>query len=406
VGTRPVSVTVDPSGKFIYVANIGSNDVSAFAINSNTGELIGLSPSTVAARLAPSSIAITGGNSLKFVAKFAYVANTNSNNLSAFSVDETDGALTNAPGSPFPTGQNPNAIGVDLFGKFAVATNTVALGANNASAFKIDPTTGTLTTAAGSPFNAGIQPQGVTIDPSSRFAYLLDHGTDTIAAFTINATTGALTAVPGSPFAAGFNPIAAAVDPSGRFLYVANSDSNNVSAFSINPTSGALTNVAGSPFIAGTNSSSVTVDPSGRYLFVGNSRSNNISAYLINSKTGALNPIAGSPFTDGNSPLALAVDPAGKFLYVANDLTNTVSAFVIIPDSGAINPISGFPFNVEAKVVDLSVDPSGKFLYVLVGTDRVSVFAINNQDGTVTAVSGSFATGTGAAKLTISGGVQ
>jgi 6-phosphogluconolactonase (cycloisomerase 2 family) len=150
----------------------------------------------------------------------------------------------------------------------------------------------------------------------------------------------------------------------------------------------------------------VTVDPSGRYLFVGNSRSNNISAYLINSKTGALNPIAGSPFTDGNSPLALAVDPAGKFLYVANDLTNTVSAFVIIPDSGAINPISGFPFNVEAKVVDLSVDPSGKFLYVLVGTDRVSVFAINNQDGTVTAVSGSFATGTGAAKLTISGGVQ
>jgi len=34
-GTLPVSVTVDPSGKFAYVANQASNDVSAYTINTN-----------------------------------------------------------------------------------------------------------------------------------------------------------------------------------------------------------------------------------------------------------------------------------------------------------------------------------------------------------------------------------
>lgn len=31
-GTNPYSVTVDPSGKFVYVANYGSNDISAYII--------------------------------------------------------------------------------------------------------------------------------------------------------------------------------------------------------------------------------------------------------------------------------------------------------------------------------------------------------------------------------------
>ena len=38
-GTGPGSVTVDPTGKFAYVANCGSDDVSAYTIDSTTGAL-------------------------------------------------------------------------------------------------------------------------------------------------------------------------------------------------------------------------------------------------------------------------------------------------------------------------------------------------------------------------------
>ena len=62
----------------------------------------------------------------------------------------------------------------------------------------------------------------MTVDPSGRFAYVANHGDDTVSAYTINSSTGALRAISGSPFAAGNHPDSVTVDPSGRFAYVAN----------------------------------------------------------------------------------------------------------------------------------------------------------------------------------------
>jgi hypothetical protein len=51
-------------------------------------------------------------------AQFAYVANLNSNNVSAYSIG-SGGVLTPVPGSPFPVGPNPASVAVDPTGKFA-----------------------------------------------------------------------------------------------------------------------------------------------------------------------------------------------------------------------------------------------------------------------------------------------
>ena len=88
----------------------------------------------------------------------------------------------------------------------------------------------------------------MAVEPSGKFAYVPNFGSNNISAYTIDATSGALTPVTGSPFSAGRGPYAVAVDPSGKFAYVANLDSNNVSAYTINAASGALTRVKGSPF--------------------------------------------------------------------------------------------------------------------------------------------------------------
>src|SRR5262249_62417919 len=55
-----------------------------------------------------------------------------------------------------------------------------------------------------------------------------------VSAYTINNATGALTPVDGSPFAAGAGSQSVTVDPTGRFVYVANLGSNDVSAYTIN----------------------------------------------------------------------------------------------------------------------------------------------------------------------------
>src|SRR5258708_36529159 len=62
-------------------------------------------------------------------AQFAYVPNVGSNNVSAYRIG-ANGALTPAPGAPFPTGGPPISVAVDPTGKVAdvpnVGTNKVS----------------------------------------------------------------------------------------------------------------------------------------------------------------------------------------------------------------------------------------------------------------------------------------
>ncbi len=191
---------------------------------------------------------------------FVYAANNGSNNVSAFSVTSSSGALTAVSGSPFAAGTAPTAIAADPRGKFVYVTNVLS---NNVSAYLVNSMSGTLTTVPGSPFSTGVGPTSVTVDPSGRFAYV--GAAPGVPAYTIDPASGALASIAGSPFAS--DAAAVAVHPAGKFLYATGFNVNNLSAFSINSSSGALTPVTGSPFTAGVgkNPLGIVVDPSGRF---------------------------------------------------------------------------------------------------------------------------------------------
>jgi hypothetical protein len=86
-GTSPVSIAVHPGGTFAYVANADSNTISAFAIDPATGFLTPGTVSTsglpIAAGAQPVSIAVDPAG------KFAYVANFTSNDVSTYSINAT-----------------------------------------------------------------------------------------------------------------------------------------------------------------------------------------------------------------------------------------------------------------------------------------------------------------------------
>src|SRR5580698_2137193 len=87
-------------------------------------------------------------------------------------------------------------------------------GSNDVSAFTINTGTGALATVPGSPFPAGNSPDSIAVDPTGRFAYVSNQTDSTVSAFTIDRGTGALQAVTGSPFATGPGPTSVAIDPS------------------------------------------------------------------------------------------------------------------------------------------------------------------------------------------------
>ncbi|NNM69475.1 MAG: beta-propeller fold lactonase family protein [Gallionella sp.] len=101
-----------------------------------------------------------GGGAAPFTPLFAYVANNYSNNVSAYTLNATSGALTPVAGSPFAAGAQPNSVTVDPSGKFAYVANA---GGNNVSAYTLNATSGALTPVVGSPFAAGGGPDSVAV---------------------------------------------------------------------------------------------------------------------------------------------------------------------------------------------------------------------------------------------------
>ena len=83
--------------QFVYVANRGSDNISAYSLSPKTGVLTALSGSPFANGAAPFSIALHPNS------RFLYLTNFNANTVSGYSIDDKTGALT-AVASPFATG--------------------------------------------------------------------------------------------------------------------------------------------------------------------------------------------------------------------------------------------------------------------------------------------------------------
>ena len=167
---------------------------------------------------------------------------TGTGGVFAYTIDSA-GALTAVPGSPFAlpgqTGSNSRPFGIVDTGSYVY----VALSATNQiAAFSITSSTGALVPVPGSPFSAGATP--TTLVFASGFLYALNDGG--ITGYSINSANGALTPLSGSPFAIVGGSMAA--DSFGEYLY--SNGLAGIQAFNVNFTSGALTLVAGSPFPA------------------------------------------------------------------------------------------------------------------------------------------------------------
>jgi 6-phosphogluconolactonase len=288
-GTNPNSITIDPTGKFVYVTNYGSHNITIYTIDTtigNKGALI--NPILVDAGANPYSITIIPSPAV-LSGKFAYVTNTGSDNISIYPINPTTGDLGAV--TTVTAGTKPYAITIDPSGEFAYVLNA---GANTISVYPINQATGVLDAIAS--VTDITKPSFMIIDPSGKYAYALQAESNTISIYLIDDITGALglaTAV-----TAGTKPYSLAIIPStatlsGKFAYAANVNSQKVSAYAINAGTGLLTEVTTSPFTAGTYPYCIAIDRLGEFAYALNAGSSTISVYQIDQTTGAL--IAGTP---------------------------------------------------------------------------------------------------------------
>jgi 6-phosphogluconolactonase (cycloisomerase 2 family) len=252
-GLSPYSTTSTPDKGHLYVANGGSNDVSVFAVDSGNGALTAVPGSPFAGGANPRALALysalTGHNGPPtHVEWYLYIANVGSNDLSAYRVDKTTGVPTPLLPASYASGFGPSAIAIHPDGPFLYSAN--AGGSNDISAFQMDNNSGGLTPLAGSPFASGSSVSSLAFGAGGNFLYAADAsgGAAAIYGFSVapwgDPNGGALTGLAGFP-----HPLPSCTfivaDQTGTYLYA--TDGTDLLGYGIDANTGALTRSPASP---------------------------------------------------------------------------------------------------------------------------------------------------------------
>jgi 6-phosphogluconolactonase len=307
-----------------------NSGIAVYTISDITGKFTELLGSPYPTGISPTQAVLAPSG------KFVYLANGGENDISLFQV-ASSGVLTEVMPRT-PTDVKPSALAIDPGGAFLYVTNA---DSNTIQSFKIDTTKGTLTAASSAP--TAFTPLKLAIAPSGKLIYVSNNSSNSVSGYAID-SSGGFTPVPGSPYPVGLGPNGITVDPTGTFLYVASLTGGNFSGFTIDSGTGALTVMSGSPYAVAVSTtviplSAVMVDRSGKYLYVSALNANRIYGYTINSKTGVPALISSSPFATGGGPAFISNDAEGQFLFVGNQSTSNVSVFRITQSTGVLTSI-------------------------------------------------------------------
>ena len=391
-GTIPRTLTVDPSGQFLYSSDY-DNYLRVYKLQADgTPKFV----RAVATRSGQLTMAMIPGDSpATYTPDSIFVATAGDDLLTGYVIGR-DGSLTGQGSVATPN--TPTSLALLPWGTKALATATGAPSTSNIGAYVVSPLTGSSTVSMflGDAAIAG----GVVVEPSEKYAFQSDSSAGVLRTYGNFGSSfwGLLSYDPGNgapvystfPAGAGAGPMA--MVPSGRYLYVANQGANSITAFAFWGELFEMTTQYvgggypdGSPYAIGAKPIAMAADPMGLYLYVV-CDDNSVRVYSIDSLAGGhITKVASLALPA--TPTSVTSDATGRFLYVG-DAAGDVSPFGVDPGTGALTALT--PNLLPAAVTAISVESSGQFAYVLCGpaggsaanNGSINAFKVNT-DGTL-----------------------
>lgn len=319
------------SKEIIYIGTFdtrGSKGLYVMEFDRNNLELIPLQ--TVDHRRSPNFQAINpGGDYLYSVSGHSFSGDKPFDTVSAYSINSNTGELT-LINEQSAEGRGACHVSVDPKGKFIYVSN---YSSGNLSVYEIRED-GSLTEAVdvvqhkGSSVNQQRQEaphvHSIIPSPDGRFIYASDLGIDKIMIYEVDRETGELSPAD-TPFVentAGAGPRHFAMHPAGEFAYSAEELSSTVAVFRVNRSNGALTqiqriNMLPEDFDEENTAADIHISPDGKFLYATNRGHDSLVIYRIDNETGELS-LVGHESTHGEHPRNFGIDKNGEYVFVAN----------------------------------------------------------------------------------------
>nr|WP_262417426.1 lactonase family protein [Pseudomonas sp. SH10-3B] len=324
-------------------------------------------------------------------ATFAYISSPGDGLISQYRLDESNGALSLIEQVTAGDQVNPMALSPDgktLFAALRVKPFQV-------QAFSIDPTSGHLTPQSKAPLAESMA--YLATDRAGRYLLAASYGADTLSVQPIDKPE------PIRTYKTGLHAHSLRTDPSNRFAYAGNLGTDHVLQYRFDAATGALTPI-GSGFVsvpANTGPRHLAFSANGKYLYVVGEMSGTVTAFAIDASTGALTQIGmanGIPerlklahgevrdarnndLKDDSTPRIWAADlrlsPDGKLLLMSERTSSSVSAFAVDTATGGLRFVDNYPVE-EKQPRNIAFSPNGRWLLVTgEKSDKVGTYAVS-----------------------------
>jgi 6-phosphogluconolactonase (cycloisomerase 2 family) len=305
---NPSFLALSPDQRFLYSVHGDGDYATAFALDRETGQakLLGR--------------AATGGNNgvrqaVDPSGKFMIVANYASGTVAVLAIAQ-DGSLKDQhqlvplPGEPGPhktqqPSSEPHDIVFDPSGRFVLVPDK---GLDRVFVFRFDASKGQLTpTEAGSvKTRPGAGPRHLAFHPKLPIVWVLNELDSTTTTYRWDGERGALTptqvitTLP-TDFTGYSTTSEIAVSPDGRFVYCSNRGHDSVVIYRSDAASGLLAYVGWQPS-QGPSPRFIGLDPAGRFLYAANENGDTVVTFKVDTSSGKLTPTGqviknGSPVT-------------------------------------------------------------------------------------------------------------
>ena len=321
----------------LYVVNSGSDDITHYTIDQATGEIDDGGALAAAAGSTPTDLALDP------LGRFAFVTNSGSHEITVFSVGP-DGTLTdNLTTFSVPNG-GPAAAVVEPSGRFLYVTlpgwELVLQLDIGSDGTLLEPDTRPI----------GGDPDSIAVDPTGQFLYVIDSGDQIttfghVGIFAINPWDGALTAVTPDGEAPG-GPTMLTLAPGGDRAYATASVDGLVRPYDVED-DGTITFIApGTAALVEPTDIAISFD--GKFAFVAVLDSAAVGSVLVfdvDPSTGAVfDSTSGAPtwrtqVLAGTNPRDVEVSVDGGFLYVLSGTSEEVDVFSFDPETAALTPV-------------------------------------------------------------------
>jgi 6-phosphogluconolactonase len=310
--TSPSFLAIHPNRKFLYAVNEISNyegkkagSVSSFAMDAKTGQLKLLN--TVSSKGdGPCHLVVDPSG------KWLYVANYGGGSVAEYPVHD-DGSLGESSafvqhaGSSVNRGRQAGPHGhstvISPDGKSVFVAD---LGLDEVLSYRVgglkpnDPPFVKIAPGAG--------PRHLAFTPDGKFAYVMTEMTASVVAFKYaGGKFEELQTLPTTEMAPNVSGAEIAVHPSGKFVYSSTRGANLIDVFAIDTAKGTLTPVERTPS-GGKTPRNFAIDPTGAFLLAAHQDTDNVVVFRIDAKTGKLTP-TGDVLEAGN-PVCVTFVPA------------------------------------------------------------------------------------------------